>query len=167
MDKSIGPCQTSFLKNRQAIDNAMIIQEIIRHFQNKKRRLGNLIMKLDLEKAFDKLEWSFIHHTLNYFNFPKNIINLIMSCICTSLVTVLVNETRIEYFSPSRGIHQGDPMSPYIFILCIKVLAHNINQDLDSGKWDPIRISRHEPPLSHLYFAEDLVLLTNTKMRAA
>lgn len=55
-----------------------------------KGKMGSLIMKIDHEKAFNKLEWSFIHHTLDYFNFPQNIINLIMSCICTNFVAVLV-----------------------------------------------------------------------------
>lgn len=82
-----------------------------------KGKKGNLLLKIDLEKAFDKIEWSFIWNTLHYFNSPQNIINRIMSCIYTSSIVVLVNGTRTEYFNPSRGIHQKDPMSPYIFIL--------------------------------------------------
>lgn len=79
LNKIIGPCQASFLKNRQATDNVIIVQEIINHFKKMNGQNGNMIMKIDLEKAFDKLEWSFVKYTLHYFNFPSNIINLIMS----------------------------------------------------------------------------------------
>lgn len=107
MDKIIEPCQTSFLKNKQASDNAIIIQKIIRNFTKMKGKKGNAIMKIDLEKTFDKLECSFIRNTFHYFNFPLNIINLVMSCICTSSFAILVNGTRTNFFSPSRGIRQG------------------------------------------------------------
>lgn len=119
-------------------------------------------MKIDLEKVFDKIEWYFVKHTLQYFNFLKNIVNLIMSCICTSSTTILVKGTRTEYFAPSRGIRQGDSISPYIFILCMEVLSHNKNQQFESGKWAPIKISRHSPPLSHLFFADNLVLMSKS-----
>jgi len=66
MDKLIGPHQTSFLKKRQPTDNAIIVQEIINHLKKMKGKLGNLIMKINLEKAFDKLEWSKIHSSLFY-----------------------------------------------------------------------------------------------------
>ncbi|KAF3622587.1 hypothetical protein FXO38_31183 [Capsicum annuum] len=76
---------------------------------------------------------------------------------------VMVNETRTEFFSPSRGIITGDPMSPYIFILCIEVQAYNISQQLEA---EPIRISRHGPAISHLFFADDLVLMSNGSMNS-
>lgn len=64
MDKIIGPCQTSFLKNRQAANSDIIIQEIVSHFRKMKGQRGCFNAKIDLEKAFDKIEWSFISHTL-------------------------------------------------------------------------------------------------------
>lgn len=73
MNKIIGPYQTSFLKNMQEFDNAIIVQETIHHFQRIKGEMKSVIMKVDLEKAFDKLEYSFVKHTLEYFNFPKTL----------------------------------------------------------------------------------------------
>lgn len=130
MDKIIGPWQRTFLLNRKAADNTIIVQDIITKFRKMKGKEGNVIMKIDLEKAFDKIEWSFIRNTLPYFNFRSNLINLIMFCICTSSVAILVNGTWTDFFSPTKGIRQEDPMSPYIFILCMEVLSHNINQAL-------------------------------------
>lgn len=74
-----------------------------------------MILKIDIGKAFDKLKWSFIHKTLNYFKFPPNMIKLIMSCISSSNFTILVNGAKSDSFAPSRVIRQDDPMSPYIF----------------------------------------------------
>lgn len=71
-----------------------------------------MILKIDLEKAFDRLEWSFIKDSLFYFNFPPSLVNLIMSCTCTSSIEVIVNGRKTDVFLLSRGIRQGDPMSP-------------------------------------------------------
>lgn len=120
-------------------------------------------MKIDLEKTFDKLEWSFIRHTLIYVNFLAKIINIIMNCICSSSTTFLVNGTRTNFFNLSRGICKGDPISPYIFILCMEVLYHNITEDVSSKEWDPILVSLRSPLLSHIFFADDLVLISSTK----
>ena len=64
-----------------------------------------------------------------------------------------------ESFTPSRGIRQGDPISPYIFVLCIERLSHGINDAVQRGLWKPIRLARGGTPLSHLFFADDLILL--------
>ena len=95
---------------------------------------GLMALKIDLEKAFDKLEWGFIKHILEFYNFPSNWIELIMSWITTSSPSVLVNGERLNYFLPSRGIRQGDPLSPYIFILCMKYLARLIHNEVESKK---------------------------------
>lgn len=90
MNKMIGPYQASFFKNRQATDNAIIAQEVFTHFQKMKGKAANMILKLDLEKRFDKMEWSFIWDTLHYFKLLQSIINL-MSCITTCQTAILVN----------------------------------------------------------------------------
>lgn len=123
LEKLIGPQQTSFLKGRWASDNAILIQEIVRHLCHNKSSKRSLILKIDIEKAFDHLEWSFVYQTLLFFKFPPKITNLIMSCITTSRIAILVNSTKTDYFSPSRGIRQGGPISPYIFILCMELLS--------------------------------------------
>lgn len=63
-----------------------------------------MMLKIDLEKAFDKLEWSFIHKTLRALNLSQNITNLIMSYVTTSRIAILINGTRMDFFEPSRGI---------------------------------------------------------------
>lgn len=80
----IGSCQTSFLKNKQVGDNAIIVQENVSHFNKMKGKNLKMIVKIDLEKAFDKLEWSYIKDTLLFFSFPDQAVQIVMSCISTN-----------------------------------------------------------------------------------
>lgn len=82
-----------------------------------------------------------------------------MSCISTSEVSILVNGSRTKFFKPSRGIQHGDPISPYIFILCMEMLSRSIEDKVRQKSWVVIKIAGKRPVLSHLFFADDLVLL--------
>ena len=81
-----------------------------------------MTIKIDLEKVYDRLEWSFIRDSLSLFRFPSHLIKLIMSCVPSSSISILFNEGALDPFLPSRGIRQGDPISLYLFILCMEVL---------------------------------------------
>ena len=73
-----------------------------------------MAIKRDLEKAYDHLEWSFIRDTLKLFKFPSHLISLIMSCVSTTSISILFNGGTLDSFQSSRGICQGDPLSPYL-----------------------------------------------------
>lgn len=93
-----------------------------------------------------------------FFHFPAKLINLKMSSITSSSIEVLINGRKTNAFLPSRGIRQGDPMSPYLFILCLERLFRNIEEAVTQKKWTSIKISRSGPNLSHLFFKDDLTL---------
>ena len=122
LDQLISLCQTAFVLGRRGIDNAIVVQEIIHTMGRAKGKFGYMVLKIDLEKAYDKLEWGFIRSMLIRYNFPDNLIEIIMSCISSVLTLLLFNGGSLEPFKPSRGIRQGDPLSPYIFILCMEFL---------------------------------------------
>lgn len=104
--------------------------------------MGYMAIKLDLEKAYDKLEWSFIHKVLQAFHFPPNLIRVIMGCVTSLRISVLVNGGALDSFYPSRGIRQEDPFSPYLFILCMEYLSHLIEHKCREGSWTPLKASR-------------------------
>ena len=117
-----------------------------------------MVIKIDLEKAYDRLEWSFVQDTLKLFNIPDYLVNVIMSYILSSSVAVLLNEGDLEESHPMRGIRQGNPLSPYLFIMCMEVLGFMIKDKCDSKLWDPMKASRGGLAFSHLFFADDLIL---------
>ena len=83
---------------RKGVDNAILVQEIVHSMSRRKGRTGLMAIKIDLEKAYDRLEWSFIRDTLKLLNFPNHLISLIMSCVSTSFISVLVNGGGLDYF---------------------------------------------------------------------
>ena len=157
LDSFISPYQAAFIPGRRGADNVIIVQELIHTIVRTRGSKGTMAIKIDLEKAYDKLEWSFIREMLINYNFPLNLIELIMSCVSTVSSSILFNGGCPDPFTPSRGIRQGDPLSPYLFILCMEYLGHLIDEKCTSKDWNPVKASRSGPALSHLFFADDLV----------
>ena len=143
-----------------------MVQEIVHSMITSRSKVGNLAIKIDLDKAYDRLEWSFIRHTLIFFKFPPPWVELIISCITTSSLSILVNGDHLEEFSPSRGIRQGERGSPCIFILCMEYLAWLIQVEVDGGQWTGIKASRNGPVFTHLFFADDLILFAKATKKS-
>lgn len=114
--------QTSFVPGRQITGNIVIVKEVIHTMKRKQGEKGFMAIKIDFEKAYDRLKWSFIRETLCEMHFPQLMIEVIMECVTTPSMKVLWNGEPTTSFTPSRGIHQGDPLSPYLFVLCMERL---------------------------------------------
>jgi len=110
----------------------------MKKFEKKK---GYVVFKLDLEKAFDNVTWEFLQNCLHDFGFPDITIKLIMHCVSSSTYSMLRNGNKLPQFKPTRGLRQGDPLSPYLFILCMKKLSSAINNAMNQRNWEPIRIN--------------------------
>ncbi|XP_057432959.1 uncharacterized protein LOC130725784 [Lotus japonicus] len=158
MGELVAPNQCSFVPGRHSSDNIVIAQEVFHSMRFLKRRLGWIAIKVDLEKAYDRLKWPFLLETLQLIGLDDHFCNLIMSCVSSCRFQVSFNGGRSSTFSPQRGLRQGDPLSPYLFVLCMERLAHSIGDAVGSGAWKPIKLSRNGPPISHLFFADDLLL---------
>lgn len=112
---------------------------------------------MNLSKAFGSLEWSFIHDTLIAFNFPHSLVKLTMNIISTSAISVLWNGKITPDFFPSKGIRQGNPLSSYIFVLCMERLSHMIEDKVRYGSWKPLKITK-DINISHLLYADDVFI---------
>jgi hypothetical protein len=132
-----------------------------------KKKSGDMVFKLDLEKAYDRVNWSFLKDTLVKFNFPSKVISLIMFGISASSNTILWNGRKTEAFSPARGLRQGDPLSPYLFVLCMERLGAMISKSVRDGTWKPMQICKDGTKLSHLFFADDVLLFTKATVTQA
>lgn len=164
MKELIDPCQCSFIPNRQSSDNTIIAQEVIHSMKNKKGQQSWMAIKIDLEKAYDKIKWCFVIDTLKDIGFSDIFVNLVRFCISTPSFSGALEWWSPWNVSPSRGIRQGDFISPYLFVLCIERLFHLINYEVEQGLWKPIQLSRSGPKISHLSFAYDLLLFAEASL---
>ena len=150
--------QAAFLEGRRSSDNVITAQELIYSLKSRRGKDGYMVIKIDLEKTYDHLEWSFVKMVLEHFGFPQEMINLIMSCISTTTTALLFNGSKLEAFQPSRGIRHGDPISPYLFLLCMEFLGAQITSMCEGKRWDRMKASRNRPSFSPVFFADDLML---------
>ncbi|XP_031107562.1 uncharacterized protein LOC116012214 [Ipomoea triloba] len=159
LEKIISASQSAFLPGRLITDNVLIASEVI-HYLNRKRegRDGWCALKLDMAKAYDKMEWPFLNEIMCRMGFHPRWINLIMRCVSTVRYKVGVNGELSDFIVPSCGLRQGDPLSPYLFILCAEGLSHLLTEAVRNRAISLCVVARGAPGISHLFFADDSLL---------
>ena len=133
--------------------------------RKKKGVMGWMLLTLDLEKAYDRIRWDFLEDTLVAAGFSAQWVTWIMQCVAGPSMSVLWNGEQTKAFKPARGLRQGDPLSPYLFVLCMERLCHLIEEEVGKKAWKPISISRGGPKLSHICFADDLIFFAEASVR--
>ncbi|XP_061355349.1 uncharacterized protein LOC133299869 [Gastrolobium bilobum] len=139
MERIISPCQASFIPKRHIQDNIIVAQELVHTMHRMRGRKGFMAIKVDLEKAYDRLSWGILKEVLSEIKLPGNFLNIVMAVVTTSNISFLWNGELTPEFQPSRGVRQGDPISPFLFVLGIEKLSHMIANVVGKGEWNPIR----------------------------
>ena len=119
--------QTGFIKGRYIGQNVRLLNNLMEYTEVNK--LPGILLFIDFRKAFDTLEWKFIHNTLAVFNFGSNIRKWISTLYCNIESGVMNAGIMTNYFQVSRGVRQGCPLSPLLFVLAVEILAANVRQD--------------------------------------
>ncbi|KAL0313711.1 UNVERIFIED_CONTAM: hypothetical protein Scaly_2908000 [Sesamum calycinum] len=115
LDKMISPSQNAFVPGRSIGDNILLAQEIFSGY-NRQGLPMRCALKVDLRKAYDTVEWDFLSAVLHLFGFPDIFIGWIEECVTTPMFSVCINGNPHGFFKGSRGLRQGDPMSPFLFV---------------------------------------------------
>lgn len=116
----ISHAQSAFLPTRLLSENVLLASEIVQGY-NRKNIKARALLKVDLRKAFDSVRWDFMLATLSALIIPEKFIGWIRECVCTPSFSISVNGMSDGFFQSTRGLRQGDPLSPYLFVLAMEV----------------------------------------------
>jgi hypothetical protein len=129
-----------------------------------KGKKGFMVVKLDMSKAYDRVEWHFLEAVMRQLGFAPRWVQLIMMCVTSVEYGVLVNGVPCGHIHPKRGLRQGDPISPYLFLLCAEALSALLAKANEEGILEGVPTSRRGPRLSHLFFADDSLLFCRSTL---
>ncbi|GAU44274.1 hypothetical protein TSUD_135150 [Trifolium subterraneum] len=154
----ISESQIAFVKDRQILDGILIANEVVDEARKSKKEL--MMFKVDFEKAYDSVDWGYLDDVMGRMSFPTLWRKLIKECICTATTSVLVNGSSTNEFPLERGLRQGDPLSPFLFLLAAKglhvlmeaMVERNLFTGYSIGEVDSV-------PILNLQFADDTFLL--------
>jgi hypothetical protein len=167
LDKLISPSQSAFVPGRWIAENQVLVKELMHSFNTRKVKEGFIALKIDLKKAYDRINWGFLQVVLQHFGFSGTFVNWVLQCVTTSSSALLINGGKTESFNPSRGLRQGDPLSPYLFIMCQEVLSRIIDRQFALRKLSGAKMNVAGPPITHVMFADDLMLFTKASRKEA
>ncbi|CAA7053106.1 unnamed protein product [Microthlaspi erraticum] len=150
------PNQTAFFKDRLLVENTVLAGEIVNGY-HKTKGPKRITIKVDIAKAFDSVSWDFMFNCLEGLELPEEFRKWLKACICTTNFTVGYNGMVQGYFKGKRGLRQGDPLSPYLFVIAMNCLSLMLNKAAEEQ-----RFTYHhgcaESKLTHLCFADDLLI---------
>ena len=148
--------QSAFIKGHLITDNIMVAFETLHYMKNRNSgKNGFMALKLDISKAYDQVEWSFLREVMKRMGFNEKWVELVIERVSTVTYSLLINGEPMGNIKPSRGIYQGDLLSPYLFFLCSEGLHRMIKKVADDGDIQGVSICRNRPKLTHLFFAND------------
>ncbi|XP_027069890.2 uncharacterized protein [Coffea arabica] len=160
LPRIISPQQNGFVQGRQITDNFLLAQELVADI-GKSNRGGNVVIKLDMMKAYDKVSWPFLLQVLRYFGFSETWIDMIWRLISNVWFSVLVNGGSNGFFRSSRGLRQGDPISPALFVIGAEVLSRTLNTLPTQRGFTPFKVPPHCSIITHLAFADDVIIFSS------
>ncbi|KAM1117079.1 hypothetical protein ACFX19_007618 [Malus domestica] len=159
MPKVICGNQSVFVAGKQIQDNILVVHELLHSLLHKKKGdQTGMAIKLDMAKAYDRVEWVFLLSMMAKLGFAHLFCNWIKECISTASFSILVNGNPTGLVLSERGLRQGDPLSPYLFLLCTEGLSMLIRRGIERGALYGFCVSTNGTSISHLFFADDSVL---------
>jgi len=164
LPKFISANQSAFVKERLLMENLLLATEIIKDY-HKDTVSSRCAMNIDIFKAFDSVQWSFLLNTLKALDIPEKYIHWIQTFVTTASFSLQVNGELAEYFGSERGLRQGCSLSSYLFVICMNVLSRKIDKAAEDK-----HIIYHPNckllKLTHLCFADDLMVFVRADKKS-
>lgn len=154
--------QSAFVPGRLITDCALVAFECLHTIRKQHSKKPFFALKIDMMKAYDRVEWSYLQGCLSRLGFAQAWIQTVMRCVTSVRYAVRINGELTDQVVPSRGIRQGDPISPYLFLLCTEGLSCLLQKEEETGVLQGIRNGRHGPSISHLLFADDSIFFVRS-----
>ncbi|GJY09056.1 RNA-directed DNA polymerase, eukaryota, partial [Tanacetum coccineum] len=152
----VNEVQSAFIADRQILDGPFILNEVLQWCKVKKKQ--SLIFKVDFEKAYDSVRWDFLDDVLSKFGFGEKWRKWIQCCLRSSRGSIIINGSPTEEFQFCKGLKQGDPLSPFLFILIMESLHLSFQRVVDAGMFKGIKLGA-SVNISHMFYADDAVFV--------
>ncbi|RVX20328.1 Transposon TX1 uncharacterized 149 kDa protein [Vitis vinifera] len=161
LHETIHSTQGAFVQGRQIMDAVLIANEIV----DERRQSGEegVVFKIDFEKAYDHIRWDFLDQVLEKKGFSPKWRKWMNGCLSSVSYAVLVNGSAKGWVKASRGLRQGDPLSPFLFTLVADVLSRMLVRAEERNMLEGFRVGRNRTRVSHLQFADDTIFFSNTR----
>ncbi|XP_021984667.1 uncharacterized protein LOC110880453 [Helianthus annuus] len=158
--------QSAFVPGRRISDNILLKQELMHNYH---RNVGppRCAFQIDIQKAYDTVEWRFLEATLKGFGFHVKMVNWIMACVSSSTFSLAINGNLFGYFKGKRGLRQGDPMSPYLFTLVMEVLTLLLQKQVSVSNEFRFHNKCERQRIINLCFADDLFMFARGDQNSA
>ncbi|MCH93254.1 LINE-1 reverse transcriptase like, partial [Trifolium medium] len=162
MDSVVASTQSAFIKGRNLVDGVMVVNEVID--LARKTRRGCLVLKVDFEKAYDSVDWSFLEYMLRRFGFDNKWIHWIRACVFSGKLSVLVNGSPTSEINIQRGLKQGDPLAPFLFLLVAEGFAGLMRSAVAKNLFNGFGVGAEGLVVSHLQYADDTLCIGEATM---
>jgi hypothetical protein len=160
--------QSAFVPGRMITDNVLLAYELTHYMQTKRSgRQSFAAVKLAMSKAYDRVEWSFLKKMMIKLGFHEQWVDIIIKCVTTVTYRINVNGELTDEIVPERGLRQGDPLSPYLFLLCAEAFSCLLHAAERRGELEGVKVCHDAPSINHLLFADDSLLLLKNDARSA
>lgn len=150
------PNQTAFIHGRLLLENTVIASEIVNNY-HKDKGPKCIVIKVDIAKAFDTLRWDLLLNCLQGLGLHSQYISWIQACVCTPKFTIGYNGIVHGHFRGKRGLRQGDPLSPYLFVIALNCLSLLLNKAAEENRFK-YHYNCEKTKLTHLCFADNLLI---------
>ncbi|XP_060182081.1 uncharacterized protein LOC132611714 [Lycium barbarum] len=160
LPKLISPNQSGFIKGKMISENILLAQEILNDM-GKPNKGGNMVIKLDMAKAYDKVSWPYLYAVMKRLGFNDHWVNLILKFISNNWYSLVLNGGRFGFFKSENGLRQGDLISPSLFVISAEPLSILLNKLHDDPNFRNFYMNKRGPNINHLCFADDVILFTS------